>query len=342
MLWRLPLCRRDVTGPPLAGDAAVVVPARDEESTLPRLLASLRAQPARPGALVVVDDHSADATAIVACAAGATVVACEPLPPGWTGKAWACWAGARATMGRVLVFLDADTELDPGGLERVLAEHRLRSGLVSVQPFHRTERPYEALSAFFNMVSMMGIEAFTPRAGRRPPVGAFGPCLVCTRADYLRAGGHQSVAGEVVEDVFLARRFLDAGLPVSCLAGRGSISFRMYPGGLGQLVEGWTKNFAAGAAAARPATVALTSAWLAGCITAAWDLARRRDGGAAGRYLAHVLQLWWMLRRIGTFGWWPAAAYPVPLAFFLAVFTRSVVLTRLRRAVTWKGRTIRV
>lgn len=359
LLWRVPRCRpplEDEQGSVVPGGVSVVIPARDEEETLPRLLASLRAQEPAPRQVVVADDHSSDATARVAADGEATVVACDPLPRGWTGKSWACWTGAKSTDGATLVFLDADTELEKGALARVVDEHRRRGGLVSVQPFHRTERPYEAFSAFFNLVSMMGVEAFTPLSGRRSSTGAFGPCLMCSRDDYLRAGGHQAVAGDVVEDVALARRFAAAGLPVTCLGGRGTISFRMYPGGPAQLVEGWTKNFAAGAGATRPVTFVMVSAWLAGCITTGAGLAtalprlRRRHrhrhgrGGGiprvAGGYLAYALQLRWMLRRVGTFGWWPAAVYPAPLAGFLALFARSLVLTGVRREVSWKGRMV--
>ncbi|HSH58329.1 MAG TPA: glycosyltransferase family 2 protein, partial [Acidimicrobiales bacterium] len=255
LLWRVPRCRPLLDDRASAGlepgGVSVVVPARDEEETLPRLLHSLRDEVPVASRVLVVDDHSSDATARVAAEGEATVVACDPLPRGWTGKSWACWTGVKSTNGAVLVFLDADTELEPGGLARVLAEHRRRGGLVSVQPFHRTERPYEAFSAFFNLVSMMGVEAFTPLSGRRSATGAFGPCLVCSREDYLCAGGHQAVAGEVVEDVALARQFAAAGLPVTCLGGEGTIRFRMYPGGPAHLVEGWTKNFAAGAAHTR-------------------------------------------------------------------------------------------
>jgi 4,4'-diaponeurosporenoate glycosyltransferase len=124
----------------------------------------------------------------------------------------------------------------------------------------------------------------------------------------------------------------------------------MYPGGPAHLVEGWTKNFAAGAGATRPATFVMISAWLAGCITAGTGLATTllRFGGRKGNsnpraalaYLAYALQLRWMLRRVGTFGWWPAAVYPAPLAGFLALFIRSLVLTGVRKEVPWKGRMV--
>lgn len=339
LLWSIPRCR-PAAAP--VGGVAVVVPARDEEANLPRLLASLSRQDPAPAEVVVVDDASTDATARAAREAGATVVACDPLPAGWTGKSWACWSGVRATSSPTLVFLDADTELAPGGLARVVGEQSRRGGLVSVQPYHRTERAYERLSALFNVVSMMGVGAFDPLARLRPPTGAFGPCLAAGRDDYLAVGGHEAVRGDVVEDVALARRFTASGRPVACLGGRGTVAFRMYPGGLGQLVEGWTKNFATGAGATRALTFLLVSVWLSGCISAAWYLGSGSldPGWAAALYGAYAAQLAWMLARIGRFGALTWLAFPLPLAFFLALFARSVVLTHVRGEVRWRGRVV--
>ena len=342
LLWSIPRCRTD--GMADLDGVAVIVPARDEERTLPTLLASLARQEPRPAEVVVVDDSSTDGTAEVAQRAGATVVPCEALPAGWTGKTWACWTGVQATAAPTLVFLDADTELAAGGLARVVGEHRRRGGLVSVQPFHLTERPYERLSAFFNVVSMMGVDAFGPAAARRhrSPAGAFGPCLVASRDDYLAAGGHEAVRSEVVEDVALARRFTQADRPVACLGGRGTVAFRMYPGGVRHLVEGWTKNFATGAGATRPLTLLLISVWLSGCISAAWYLGTGTvgRGAAVALYAAYAAQLAWMLGRIGRFGVATPFAYPVPLGFFLVVFARSLVLTHVRGEVRWRGRAV--
>ena len=348
LLWRVPRCRPLAPAAvDLAARASVVIPARDEQANLPRLLASLRAQRPPPGEVIVVDDHSGDTTADLARQAGATVVVAEALPPGWTGKSWACWSGAATAGLPTLVFLDADTEVEPGGLARILAEHRSRGGLLSVAPDHVTMLAYERLSAFFNVVAMMGLDAFDPRRGRRPPRGAFGPCLVTDVDDYRAVGGHRSVRADVVEDVALARRFTGAGLPVTCLGGRGTVRFRMYPAGLGQLVEGWTKNFAGGAGAARPLTFVLISVWLSGCISAPWYLgAAGLDRGALSLpvaalvYAAYAGQVAWMLARIGHFGRVTGPVYPVALTFFLVIFARSLVLTHVRGEVTWRGRTI--
>ena len=323
---------------------SIVVPARDEAGTLPKLLATLATERRPDDEVIVVDDASTDGTAAAALEGGARVVVAPPLPPDWTGKNSACWTGAHAATHDVLVFLDADTELRPGGLDRLLADQRRHGGLLSVQPFHAVRRAYEQLSAFFNVVAMMGIDAFTPLGERRVPSGAFGPVLVTHRADYDRVGGHASVADQILDDVALARRYTEAGLRVTCLGGKGTVRFRMYPDGLRHLLEGWTKNFAGGAAGTRKVTLVLIAAWISLCIEAAWNPgAALLDGGtglgpATLVYAAVAGQVLWMLRRIGAFHPLTALAYPIPLAFFLALFTRSIFDVYVRRRVTWKGR----
>src|SRR5687767_1257227 len=92
LLWSVPRCRdRDVVG---GQPVTVVIPARNEEASLPVLLQSLSNQDADDIDVIVVDDHSADRTAAVAESAGATVIAAPPLRPGFNGKAAACAAGA--------------------------------------------------------------------------------------------------------------------------------------------------------------------------------------------------------------------------------------------------------
>ena len=62
-----------------------------------------------------------------------------------------------------------------------------------MQPFHRMRRVYERLSAMFNIVGMMGVGTASPRP-TRPARGAFGPCLVTSRADYGRVAGRTYIA----------------------------------------------------------------------------------------------------------------------------------------------------
>jgi glucosyl-3-phosphoglycerate synthase len=113
---------------------SVVLPARVEEATVGRLVADLHERWVRRvplvDELVVVDSDSTDATAEVARAAGADVVATtDVLPAHGTrpGKGEALWKSLASTTGDLVVFLDADllgdvTHYVPGLLGPLLTD----------------------------------------------------------------------------------------------------------------------------------------------------------------------------------------------------------------------------
>ena len=325
----------------------VIIPARNEAKSLPTLLTALAAQTRRPDELVVIDDHSTDATADIAAAAGAHVVAAPDLPADWTGKSWAIWNGVQASTGDVLVFLDADTQPAPEFLDRLLLEQHRSGGIVSVQPYHRMTHLYERLSALFNLLAVLG--GGLGRDPRRPGVG-FGPAMATSRRDYLMVGGHESIRAAVVEDQALATRYADEGIATEAFAGRGDIAFRMYPHGTASIIEGFAKNFASGAGSLPLLRLVALVIWVSGLIgtsfSLTWQLGAWAVQGHAPNtmaivgYLAFALQFAIMLRPVGNFGL-IAWVMPVPVIFFLAVFAYSM-LGWVRGYVVWKGRRIPV
>lgn len=327
---------------------SVIIPARNEEGRIGRLLDSLDRQTVRPHEVIVVDDQSSDCTAEAARERGASVIPGGPLPEGWLGKPWASWRGACASSGNLLLFLDADTWLEPGGLERLAAMHE-GCGLLSVQPYHVTEKVWEQLSAFPNLVSLAAVGAFTPLGDGLRPGGAFGPCLMCDRGAYFQTGGHGAVRAEILEDVRLARLFMRNRLAVRCRIGRGIVCFRMYPGGFKQLFDGWTRGVAFGAFSVNPLFSLLTAAWITGCFSAFFGLVQAlsqpvnaaSDLAGVAAYCSCALALRYMLNGAGRFRWWVPPLYPLPLFFFGAVTACSLVRAYVIRRVSWKGREIR-
>jgi len=348
--WRLPALGSASTVVPLAGvrvkpSVAVVIPARDEEASIGALLESLALQTTRPAEIVVVDDGSTDSTVAIAEAGGVRVVGAGELPDGWAGKPWACQVGVGATSAPVLVFLDADVTLAPGALAEIVAEHRQREGLVSVLPHHLPVEGYEQWSAPCNVVSVMGSGAAAPGAGGAADV-AFGPCMVTSRAELGSVGGFGSVASEVIEDIALARRYRDHGLPVNARAGADLVSFRMYPSGPAQLVEGWTKNMAAGATSVPWWRSILVAVWITAGLAGPLAALRRRDRRglviAVVAWLAFAAQFRVLTARLGRFRWWVGPAYPALFAGFAGLFARSARARWWRRSVTWRGRQVPV
>ena len=303
---------------------SVIIPARNEEHNLPALLRSINALSVRPQDVIVVDDASTDRTAAVARSFGATVISSQPLPAGWSGKTWACQQGANTSRADTLLFVDADTWFETGGLERILA--RYNTGALSVGPYHAVRLPYEQLSVFFNLIM----------TAATVPGGLFGQMLLVSRENYQRVGGHAAVKGRILENFHLSERFRDEGIPLHSLAGKGLLAFRMYPSGLSGLVEGWTKGFASGAGKTSRPLLLLIVAWLTGMVLPLGWLPF--SASASLLYLLYAAQLGVMFRQVGAFRWYTALLYPVPLVFFFVVFAVSVL--RSGRRVTWKGRTI--
>jgi len=306
---------------------SVVIPARNEERNLPTLLRSLASQPLKLHEIVVVDDGSTDRTAELARQLGAKVIPSQPLPDGWRGKTWACHQGAQAATGRLLLFLDADAWFEPGGLARALSAYT--AGAFSIGPYHAVQKPYEELSLFFNLNMMVGTV----------PNGLFGQMLLVDRESYKCVGGHETVRGRILENFWLANRFHAAGIPVRSVAGRAVLAFRMYPNGLRELIQGWTKGFASGAGQTPRRILLLVVAWMIGLMLAPLGGVVTGDWlrwGAA--YLLCAAQVSWFSRLAGAFRWFTAVLYPVPLIFFFVVFAWSTL--RSGKRVQWKGREI--
>ena len=318
---------------------SVIIPARNEESNLPRLLESLRTAAGPVLQVIVVDDSSSDATAAVARTYGATVIDASPLPKGWMGKTWACNQGALAATGQALFFLDADPQFVPEGYARIIEYFASlpQNTALSLLPFHRTQYWYEELSLFFNLLIAMGAGGF----GKLDPPHLFGQAVLIPKDLYQRAGGHQSVRVEILENLRFSGPVLAAGGKICTLGGRGALQMRMFPHGIGQLRESWQKGFAAAAGMTSPLVLALSVYWLSTAMSTAILLFVFRGSlwlAVAVLYLLNVLQVAWYARQLGSFRWTMAWLYPIALSFYFVVFGQSLWRQRLGKSVTWKGR----
>lgn len=341
----------------LVSGVSVVIPARNEAENLPALLDSLEAQTAVPREIIVVDDQSEDATATVAARSGTRVVRAGERPQGWLGKPWASLRGAREAGGQYLLFLDADVRLHPEALETLarallaLSPDWPRSvTTVSVQPYHRTVRYRERLALLFNIQVFVGASRRT-RGLLLTMDGSccFGPCILCGRKEYFSFGGHAGVRGSVLDDMDLGRRFVEAEVASRSFTGRGVIDFRMYPGGVHALLDGFTKNILLGARRSGGWFKALAVLWITGLLAAPlYAVTGAVTGQVPALVIAVVFYTFFAVqfaaagRRVGNFGLLPALFYPVHLLMFLFVLARSAALALTGRTVQWKGRALHI
>jgi len=154
-----------------------VVPAYNEERYLGPTLAAIHEAAlasGEPYEIVVADDGSTDGTAALAQSRGARVVAVRNRQIAATRN-----AGARASSGEVLFFVDADTRVDAALVAEALAA--LRGGAVGGGAPVRLDAAPGWARAFMRFV-------FVPCYFRiaRWAAGCF---VFCTRAAFEAAGG---------------------------------------------------------------------------------------------------------------------------------------------------------
>lgn len=223
---------------PMPTDVTVIIPARNEEKNIERVVKSFPGVP-----VVVVDDDSTDRTAELARAAGATVIPAPPLKKGAAGKPNACMAGARATESEFLLFVDADTYFKPEFLPSLMAYTKAES-LDMVTAFlkqdcltwsERLVLPY-AFALYF-----CGVNAANVNSKNSFDALANGQCLLFRRTIYTFIGGHGAVSSSIIEDVMLAFIAKRHRIRLRVMRAEKLGSVRMYEG-LGAIWRGFEKN----------------------------------------------------------------------------------------------------
>jgi hopene-associated glycosyltransferase HpnB len=219
-----------------------VVPARNEAATISQTISSLAKQD-YPGqfSIIVVDDHSEDATATLALKAAEKCGAAQriaihsagDLPPGWTGKLWALNEGCQLAASQspeFLWFTDADIEHAPDALRRLVfrAERDsldLASLMVLLQA--KTFPEWLLIPPFLYFFLML----YPPRWIADPnasTAGAAGGCILLRRNVLAPIRGLAAIRGEVIDDCALARAVKKSGGRIWMGLTRTSVSLRSY------------------------------------------------------------------------------------------------------------------
>jgi GT2 family glycosyltransferase len=226
---------------------SAIVPARNEEATIARAIASLAAQP-EIVEVVIVNDESTDGTAavlsrLVAEEPKLRVYDAGPLPTGWVGKNHAAWEGAQHAIGQWLLFTDADAVHLPGSTAKALAEAEAAgASMISYSPGQEMRTWWERALIPFIYCRLSQLYSYAVvNDPRSPIVAANGQYLLIRRDAYQTIGGHAAVSGEVLEDVALARRARAAQVPLHFAPDAQIARVRMYTS-FRAMWEGWTKN----------------------------------------------------------------------------------------------------
>ena len=195
----------------------MVIPALNEERLLGGLLSDVAAQTHRPEEVLVVDAGSGDGT-VAEARRFPFVEVLSSTPPVALGRN----AGGMRASGDVIVFLDADTRLPKGFLERFLEEFGRRGLDVACplyHPHHSTwtiERFHDLFNlvtrAFQNVLPSGAGACLAVRGGLFRDGSGFDPGLKFDDIELVRRLSKGRRFGIVEEKVFVSdRRYRDSG-----------------------------------------------------------------------------------------------------------------------------------
>ncbi len=217
----------------------VVVPAHNEAHAIGSVVGSLRAQDHRAMRVVLVLDRCTDGTLRVATEAIGgdarfEVIEVTECPPGWAGKVHAVWTGVTRSAGargaEYLLFIDADTELEPTCVSGAHATMRDRSlDMLSYLSTLSHDRWYETLvqpAASLELLRQYPLMQASRDEGRRP--FANGQFMMFRASSYFAIETHEAVRDELLEDLALARRIEQARMRAGVYVAAGVMRCRMY------------------------------------------------------------------------------------------------------------------
>ncbi len=331
---------------------SVLLPVRDEEENVEGCLSSVLSQDYPNFEVLVLNDGSRDGTASMVQDFASRdlrvrLLEGKRLPPGWLGKSWACFQLYQRSAGELLFFVDADVRLRPGCLSSAVAElERSGSDLLTVYPRQRAGTLGES---FLLPVLGWSILSFYPLfvAGHlklSPLTVTVGQFILVRRDAYERAGTHEAVRAEVVEDMALGRRAVRAGLRWRFALDGGAVECRMYRG-FREAFQGLARGVFP-AFGGRVLVFSFIWMWLAWAYTApavflGHTLMAGGDtvGAATPALVCIILSLTsWALFSLSQRRFpWLALMYPLPVLLGVAVSLWSMYVGLSGKA-GWKGR----
>ena len=209
---------------------SIIVPARNEERSLPECLRSLLGQKYSNYEVIVINDCSTDRTLSLALEISRQdgkliVINAPPKPRGWVGKNWACYQGYLHSSGDILFFTDADTVHSSIALASAL-DLMLKEKLDAMSAV-----PKLACKNFLTKVTLPVLSIFlhsrySPERVNSPKTNVgyfFGSFYLITRRTYEAVGTHKAVRDELVEDGELGHRVKELKYRLKIVRGESQI-----------------------------------------------------------------------------------------------------------------------
>lgn len=228
---------------------SVLIPARNEEKKIGKLIEQLQKQMYPHLEILIYDDLSEDSTYRLAQSYAETdsrflIINGKPLPEGWLGKNHACHQLSKHAKGDYFLFLDADVGIGKNLINQAIAHaqrHKLK--LLSVFPVQEMKTCSEKITVpLMNwiLVSLLPL-LFTRISGWSSFSAANGQFMLFEASTYRKQQFHKIHRTNKVEDITIFRYMKKQSLKVHTILGNSQIKCRMYET-WEDAIKGFSKN----------------------------------------------------------------------------------------------------
>ncbi|MEJ7557959.1 MAG: glycosyltransferase family 2 protein [Pedobacter sp.] len=323
---------------------SILVPARDEEHNIRRLLNSLLVQKGVSLEIIVLDDHSVDRTRAIVEEysnkhSNIKLLPGQALPEGWTGKNFACHQLAQAANGRYLVFLDADVELHPelitSGIQQMRTKNLSLLSLFCKQQIHTFGEKITVPLMNYLLFTLLPIRLIESHSY---PIfsAACGQFMMFTAENYQHYKWHNRARGRITEDLAIMKMVKQNGEKGEGLLSGNLMTCRMYTG-FADAVNGFSKNFIT----PFNDSISLFLIFLAIVIVGPILILSSTDPYMIAGLLLILTLIRFFTGRLSGEKIWQILLHPLQMSSLLYIGLVSVY-RRCTKSVSWKGRTLPV
>jgi len=326
-----------------AGLVSVLIPARNEEHTIPQLISDLVKQDYPHLEILIFDDQSDDGTAdIIRCFMKShpevRLIQSSGLPSGWLGKNHACHSLASEARGEYLLFLDADVRVDRQVISRAVSHARHHElALLSIFPTQYMKSWQEEFTVpLMNYILLTLLPLALVQYLPMPAIAAAnGQFMLFRSTDYRALLPHQRVQNSMVEDIEIARMFKREKRRIACLSGRRGVSCHMYDS-YQDALKGFSKNILMSLGNSPLASVAFWILTGLGIVPVVLVF----PPGLVGIYLGLLVFTRTLVSLVSEQDSLKNILYMVPQQVTLGVLIIKGMQVRFSRKYVWKGRAI--
>ncbi len=231
---------------------SILIPARNEESNILKLLNSILQQDYQDYEVIILDDDSSDNTYEI-CAEFAAkhtafrVIKGKELTGLWLGKNYACHQLALQAKGEYLLFLDADEQISNGLINSAVHRMHFRNlALLSLFTNQQMKTFGERLTVplmHYILLNLLPLR-LVYLSKNASVAAASGQFMLFDASVYRQYEWHKSAKDKIVEDVEIMKQVKSARYNGESLLANGMVSCRMYTGYI-SAINGFGKNFLA-------------------------------------------------------------------------------------------------